>query len=121
MAWIVEFEDAFEQEFLGFKQEVREAILAAARLLEDYGPQLGRPHADTLEGSVPNMKELRFVAADGVWRVAFAFDPRRHGILLAAGDKSGVSQGRFHRRLIATADKRYAVHLERPRGTRTKG
>ena len=52
MAWIVEFEDAFEQEFLGFKQEVREAILAAARLLEDYGPQLGRPHADTLEGSV---------------------------------------------------------------------
>ena len=36
------------------------------------------------------MKELRFDAADGVWRVAFAFDPRRHAILLVAGDKSGV-------------------------------
>ena len=46
------------------------------------------------------MKELRFDAADGVWRVAFAFDPRRHAILLVAGDKSGVSQQRFYRQLI---------------------
>jgi hypothetical protein len=37
------------------------------------------------------MKELRFDAADGVWRVAFAFDPNRKAILLVAGDKSGVS------------------------------
>jgi hypothetical protein len=67
MTWIVEFEDVFEQEFLGFKQEVCEAILAAARLLEDCGPQLGLPHADTLEGSCyANMKEFRFVAADGI-------------------------------------------------------
>jgi hypothetical protein len=35
------------------------------------------------------MKELRFDAAGGVWRVAFAFDPRRQGVLLVAGDKSG--------------------------------
>ena len=35
-------------------------------LLESYGPQLGRPHADTLSGSRhANMKELRFGAADG--------------------------------------------------------
>ncbi len=122
MLWIVRFEDEFEQEWLEFEEEVREAILAAARLLEDYGPLLGRPLADTLEGSrFANMKELRFLAADGVWRVAFAFDPRRQGILLVAGDKSGVSERRFYRRLIATADKRYAAHLERVRGKRTKG
>ena len=36
-----------------------------------------------------NMKELRFDADDGVWRVAFAFDPKRKAILLVAGDKSG--------------------------------
>jgi len=47
--------------------------------------------------------------------VAFAFDPKRKAILLAAGDKSGVSQSRFYRRLIATADARYAAHLERIR------
>jgi len=42
-----------------------------------------------------NMKELRFNAADGVWRVAFAFDVERRAILLVAGDKSGGSQKRF--------------------------
>lgn len=121
MPWIVRFEDAFEQEFPDLEEAVREEILAAARLLEDYGPQLGRPHADTLEGSrYANMKELRFAAADGVWRVAFAFDPRRHGILLVVGDKTGVSEGRFYRRLIAKADKRYAAHLERLGTVRTR-
>ncbi len=38
------------------------------------------------------MKELRFEAENGEWRVAFAFDPKRRAILLVAGDKSGVSQ-----------------------------
>jgi len=32
------------------------------------------------------MKELRFDAGGGVWRIAFAFDPRRAAILLVAGD-----------------------------------
>jgi hypothetical protein len=69
---------------------------------------------DTLKGSeYPNMKELRFRADDGVWRVAFAFDPRRNAILLIAGDKSGTSQARFYKRLIATADARYGAHLKR--------
>ena len=66
------------------------------------------------------MKEMRFDAAGGVWRVAFAFDPERKAILLAAGDKSGQSQRVFYRRLIATADKRFAVHLERLKGRRTR-
>lgn len=50
-----------------------------------------------------NMKELRFAAADGVWRVAFAFDPKRKAILPIAGNKAGVSESRFYRRLIAVA------------------
>jgi hypothetical protein len=32
---------------------------------------------------------------------------------LVAGDKAGVSQDRFYKRLIAKADKRFAAHLER--------
>lgn len=59
------------------------------------------------------MKELRFEAAGGAWRVAFVFDPDRQAILLVAGDKSGGSEDRFYRQLIATADMRYARHLER--------
>ena len=64
-------------------------MLAHARLLEQFGPQLGRPRVDTLKGSRhANMKELRFDADDGVWRLAFAFDPKRKAILLVADDRS---------------------------------
>jgi hypothetical protein len=59
-----------------------------------------------------NMKELRFKADGGVWRVAFAFDPERDAILLVAGDKSGVSEKKFYKRLIDKADTRYKEHLE---------
>jgi hypothetical protein len=71
---------------------------------------------DTLSGSRhANMKELRFDAADGAWRVAFAFDPRRRAVLLVASDKSGGSQKRFYRELIRKADGRFDAHLERIR------
>jgi hypothetical protein len=33
--------------------------------------------------------------------------------VLVAGDKSGVSEKRFYRTLIAKADKRYQGHLDR--------
>jgi hypothetical protein len=60
------------------------------------------------------MKELRFSANDGVWRVAYAFDPKRRAILLVAGDKSGQSARRFYRQLIAKADARFIEHLGQP-------
>jgi len=95
-------------------KEVQDELLAHIALLEQFGPQLGRPRADTLNGSRhPNMKELRFKAADGVWRVAFAFDLNRGAILLVAGDKSGVGEKRFYRQLIEKADERFDAHLAR--------
>ena len=73
---------------------------------------VGRPHVDTLSGSKhANMKELRFKANQGVWRVAFTFDPERKGILLVAGNKSGTSQKRFYKQMIKIADDRYDHHL----------
>jgi hypothetical protein len=62
------------------------------------------------------MKELRCRTGDGVWRVAFAFDPERKAVLLAAGDKSGGSQRRFYKRLIAKADGRFDDYLAARRG-----
>jgi hypothetical protein len=112
--WKVEIGDEFEPEFDGLPADARTEILALALLLERFGPQLGRPRVDTLQGSrYANMKELRFSAAGGEWRVAFAFDPRRRAILLVAGDKSGGSQKRFYRELIRKADERFTAHLER--------
>lgn len=66
MGWVVEIGDEFEPEFDALREDVRTEILALARLLQRFGPQLGRPHADTLKGSHhKNMKELRFDVADG--------------------------------------------------------
>ncbi len=114
MPWIIRLDDDFEREFLRLEQAAQDELLASAKVLAEYGPRLGRPYVDTLKGSRhANMKELRFDAAGGVWRVAFAFDPHRHGILLAAGDKSGLSRDRFYRQLIAKADARFAAHLQR--------
>ena len=112
MRWIVEISDKFKLEFSKLHENVQTEILALARLLQQFGPQLGRPRVDTLKGSRhTNMKELRFSAADGEWRVAFAFDPKRKAILLVAGDKSGVSERKFYRELIRKADARFDAHL----------
>ena len=84
-----------------------------ALLLRQFGPQLRRPHCDTLNGSKhANMKELRFTLPDGEWRVAFAFDPLRSAILLVAGHKSGMNERRFYRQLIRIADERFDRHLQ---------
>jgi hypothetical protein len=103
-----------EVEFGDLPEVVQDEVVSLASLLAANGPHLGRPQVDTLKGSsFPNMKELRFDAADGVWRVAFAFDPLRRAVLLVAGDKSGVSQSRFYDSLIVRADLRYRAHLDR--------
>jgi len=112
--WEVEIADEFEPEFDALSERVQTEVLALTLLLEQFGPQLGRPRVDTLKGSRhANMKELRFSAADGEWRVAFAFDPKRRAILLVAGDKSGGSEKRFYRELIRKADDRFDAHLAR--------
>jgi len=110
--WSVEFFEAFEVEFHSLKEEVQVQLLAHAKLLEEFGSLLGRPHVDTLKDSAhPNLKELRFDADGGVWRVAFAFDPERKAILLVAGDKSGGSKRSFYKQHIAKADSRFNEHL----------
>jgi hypothetical protein len=102
----------FAREHEVLADSVQDELGAFLMYLEQSGPALGRPYVDTLKGSKHrNMKELRFSADRGVWRVAFAFDPRRHAIVLVAGDKSGVSQARFYKRLIGTADRRFDEHL----------
>jgi hypothetical protein len=122
MEWNVEFHEAFESEFDELEVQVQDDLLAKVIMLEQFGPRLGRPHVDTLQGSRHgNMKELRFTAADGVWRVAFAFDPDRCAILLVAGDKSGGSQKRFYKQLIEKADRRFESHLARLRKRRNNG
>jgi hypothetical protein len=87
-------------------------IHAKVLLLEEYGPNLGRPHADTLKGaSLSNLKELRAKTQAHVFRVAYLFDEERKGILLTGGDKKGKNQKRFYKDLIKDAESIYAAYL----------
>ncbi|MBX3700007.1 MAG: type II toxin-antitoxin system RelE/ParE family toxin [Dokdonella sp.] len=120
MTWIVMLHPDFDAEFADLAEDLQDELLAHAKLLAEFGPNLGRPTVDTLKASKhANMKDLRFEWASEVWRVAFAFDPKRQAILLTAGDKAGADQRRFYKRLIAMADARYDDHLATLRNTRT--
>lgn len=112
MRWDVIFHDDFDKELALLAEDLQDEVLAHAKLLAQFGPNLGRPAVDTLKGSgYANMKELRFDWNGEVRRVAFAFDPKRQAILLVGGDKGGADQRRFYKRLIAIADARYDDHL----------
>jgi len=118
--WTVEFADEFDPEFDALDPAVQDELLAQLAVVEQQGPLAKRPRVDTLKGSKhANMKELRFSAAGGEWRAAFAFDEERKAIVLVAGDKSGKgSEKRFYKSLIARADKRFDAHVERLKARR---
>jgi len=89
----------------------QEALDDRVMLLAQHGPALSRPVVGKIAGSRhANMKELR-AAKGGSLRVIFAFDPRRHAILLLGGDKAGRWK-QWYDRAIPRADRRYDRHLE---------
>ena len=111
--WEVLLHDAFTEELEQLNESLQDELFAHSKLLANYGPYLGRPTVDTLKGSSYfNMKEMRFSWQQEVWRVAFAFDPHRQAILLVGGNKCGVNQSRFYKRLIDVAEHRYQEHLQ---------
>jgi hypothetical protein len=111
--WTITYDNTFFEDVLELTSEVRVELLARVERLAEMGPHTKRPLVDTLKGSKhANMKELRFDADGGVWRIAFAFDPERNGILLVGGDKSGGSEKAFYKGLIKIADKRFDAHLK---------
>jgi hypothetical protein len=111
MKWKVTDHSKYTEWFESRGEDLQDKILEMVELLQQEGPMLGRPHADTLEGSTyPNMKELRVQHRGNPWRIIFAFDPERMGILLLGGNKAGNSN--WYDKNIPIADKRYAEHLE---------
>ena len=112
MKWDVLLHDEFADEVTALDEELQDELFAHAKLLAEFGPNLGRPTVDSLQGSShSNMKEMRFNWIGQVWRVAFAFDPQRQAVLLVGGDKGSANQKRFYKRLIDLADNRYSEHL----------
>jgi hypothetical protein len=100
--------DATEEYLEWFREQepgVQDAVLSKILLLEAFGPQLGRPHADTLKGSkVKNLKELRARTSVHFLRVLYYFDENRQALLLIGGDKKGKNEKDFYKSLILTAE-----------------
>jgi hypothetical protein len=113
MAWEIETTDEYDVWFLEQAENGQEAIRMKVELLAEYGPQLPRPHADTLKGSkLSNLKELRAQTENHVLRVAFIFDEERKAVLLIGGDKKGKDDKRFYRNLIKQAEKIYRQYRD---------
>ncbi|MBC7672639.1 MAG: type II toxin-antitoxin system RelE/ParE family toxin [Polaromonas sp.] len=56
------------------------------------------------------MRELRIQHEGRPYRVLYAFNPLRTGVLLIGGDKTG--DDRFYERMIPLADALYEIHLD---------
>ena len=110
MEWEIEGTDEFAEWYESLSAKEQEDLDASIQLLEDHGPHLVRPYADTVRGSrFANMKELRTQTGGDPLRTFFAFDPRRTAILLIGGDKTG--DDRFYERMIPRADDLYAEYI----------
>lgn len=111
MEWEVLLDKDFKTWLFEQTEDVQNAIFSHAGLLGKYGPTLGRPQVDTVNGStLKNLKELRVQHKGTPWRVLFVFDPKRRAILLVGGNKQGDK--RWYDKMIPIAEERYELHLK---------
>lgn len=109
--WNILQTQEFKQWYEGLDIPAKESIYEKILVLQEFGPNLGRPYVDTLNGSRhKNMKELRVQNKNRPFRIFFAFTPNRDGILLIGGNKSG--QKKFYETMILLADELYIKYLE---------
>ena len=109
--WDVEYTDEFGHWWESLADDEQESLAVSVELLRCLGPNLPRPHSDTIKGSKhSNMKELRTQHRGHPLRTFYAFDPRRSAILFIGGDKTG--DDRFYDRMIPLADRLYDEYLE---------
>lgn len=111
--WTIKTTDRFDAWFKTLCAGERACVLALLLVLREKGPGLPRPYADTIKGSsYSNMKELRVQSRGNPIRVFFAFDTRRAGVLLCAGNKVG-NEKRFYDQMIPIADQEFSNYLNR--------
>lgn len=113
MGWTILVTQTYEDWFLGLSEKEQISVLAMVDVLEASGPNLGRPQADTIKGTkiVKNLKELVIQHAGKPYRVFYAFDPNRQGVLLCGGRKDGANEKKFYRQMIAIAETEFSKHL----------
>jgi len=111
--WPIDFTPEYEDWFSVQEEDNKVAINAKVLLLAEFGPNLGRPYVDTIQGSkYANLKELRIKHKDAVFRILFCFDKRRNCWLLIGGDKKGKNEKLFYKKIIRKAEELIAKYPE---------
>ena len=99
--WEVLSTPEYNEWFTALDSESKINIRAKVLLLQNKGPNLSRPYADTFKNTqISNLKELRVNTSLHIYRISFIFDTKRKGILLTAGDKKGKTEKLFYKKLI---------------------
>jgi len=110
LSWEIEYTDEFEGWWDSLDAEEQVSVGRVIGLLEAEGPSLGFPHSSSIRGARHGaIRELRIQHGGHPYRVLYAFDPRRTGILLLGGDKRG--DDRWDRVNIPVADRLFDEHL----------
>lgn len=110
MKWPILFTDEFEAWWKDLSEREQASLNAGVLLLQQYGPLLNRPYADTIHGSAySNMKELRCQHEGRPYRVLFIFDSLRNAVLLIGGDKTGNNH--WYEENIPKAEAIYREYL----------
>jgi len=109
--WQIDRTDEVANWIMNLDENARQAILKNLLILQEIGPNLGRPYVDSIKLSRhKNMKELRVQNKLRIYRILFIFDPKRKAVLLIGGDKRGKKD--FYESMIPIADKLYDKYLE---------
>ncbi|WP_440994731.1 type II toxin-antitoxin system RelE/ParE family toxin [Cysteiniphilum litorale] len=109
--WQVEYTNEFEVWWNTLNEATQIDIDASVQLLEKMGIYLPFPHSSKInESKHSHMRELRVQSKGKPIRILYAFDPKRHAILLIGGDKTGDND--WYEKHIPIADQLYDEHLQ---------
>ena len=111
VVWEVEGTDEFAEWFAGLSDEEHTDVGRVVEVLVEHGPFLPFPYSSGVESSRHrHMRELRIQHQGRPYRVLYVFDPRRTGILLLGGDKTG--NNRWYEENVPKADALYDEYME---------
>lgn len=105
------FTDECENWLLSLNDKEQVDVLAVIKLLEKLGHRLGYPYSSKIiDAKLSHLRELRIQHKGKPYRILYAFDPKRAGILLIGGNKGG--DDRWYKKHIPIAEKLYDRHLK---------
>lgn len=102
----------FEKWFASLSQSERKSVGTAVKILEIEGVTLKQPWAKPIKGAPFNLWELRPARGQSPLRVFYSFDEKREAVLLIGGDKSGMSEHLFYRRIVEVATPIWGAHCK---------